>query len=280
MEIIDIAEPANGCRDRFFARSVGTSFDVRASADVTEIDLYDQIGTWGITARDFRAKLKDAGDITLRINSPGGDVFAGVAIYNDLVNHKGNVRVEVTGVAASIASIIAMAGSEIAIADNAFFMIHNSRTVSAGTSEELREIAAVLAKIDDAMSRTYASRTGSGIRSIKKMMDEETWMTGKEALEAGFATEIIKPTEAKAKFDLSVFAGMPEALKWTDESAEPETERDLERAVMQDAGWSRSKWRAAKRIIKENDEPLQDAGEVNLTALAAAVRAVSATFKR
>lgn len=280
MEIIDIAEPSAGCRDRFFARSVGTSFNVRASTDVTEIDLYDQIGTWGVTARDFRAKLKDAGDITLRINSPGGDVFAGVAIYNDLVAHKGKVRVEVTGVAASIASIIAMAGSEIAIADNAFFMIHNSRTFTAGTSEELREIAAVLTKIDDAMSRTYASRTGTGIRSIKKMMDDETWMNGKEALEAGFATEITKSTEAKAKFDLSVFASMPEALKWPSaDDSEPETERDLERAVMQDAGWSRSKWRAAKRIIKPNDEPLQDAGKVDLTALAAAVQAVSATFK-
>src|SRR4051812_40894455 len=117
MDRIDFGSmPQGGQRDRFFARSVGTNFDASLNGAATEIDLYDEIGVWGVTARDFRNKLKDTtGNIVLRINSPGGSVTDGVAIYNDLLAHKGDVRVEITGVAASIASIIAMAGSEVAI---------------------------------------------------------------------------------------------------------------------------------------------------------------------
>src|SRR5690606_33646296 len=125
MDLIEIEAPKGERRGPFFARSRGTVFDVRAAADkkapVTEIDLYDEIGFWGVNAKEFRARLKDAGDVVLRINSPGGDVFDGLAIYNDLLQHPGNVRVEITGLAASIASIIAMAGDEVVIAPNAFF---------------------------------------------------------------------------------------------------------------------------------------------------------------
>ncbi|MER9911694.1 Clp protease ClpP [Mesorhizobium sp. M0050] len=256
---------------------------------MTQIDLYDEIGTWGVNAKDFRSRLSDAGDVVLRINSPGGDVFDGLTMYNDLVSHAGKVRVEVVGVAASIASIIAMAGDEIAIANNAFFMIHNSWTLGIGNRHDFNTLSATLGKIDDAMARTYASRTGSGIRSIKKMMDDETWLTGSEAKDAGFATEILTANDGtKARFDLSVFGGMPSSLTWPEENgSEPETERDWERLAMQDAGWSRSRMRAFKRAIKSpagderttTDEPLRDAGEVDLTALADAVKAVSAALK-
>ncbi|RWX28948.1 Clp protease ClpP [Rhizobium leguminosarum] len=283
MDRIDVGAPLAGeRRDRFFARAVGTKFEAKVENGGTVIDLYDEIGYWGTDARGFRARLKDAtGDITLRINSPGGDVFDGIAIYNDLLAYDGKVKVEVVGLAASIASIIAMAGDEITIADNAMFMIHNAWTIGVGNRHDMADVAAVLTKIDDALARTYAARTTTGIRSIKQMMDDETWLSAKEAKEAGFATSVGSAAEAKARFDLSVFSAVPDSLKWRDDATEDApTKRDLERALTQDAGWSRSKARAAMRVIENTkDEPLQDAGEVDLTSLAEAVRAVSATLK-
>lgn len=274
------AMPQGGQRDRFFARSVGTAFNASLNADATEIDLYDEIGVWGVTARDFRNKLKDtSGDIKLRINSPGGSVTDGIAIYNDLLAHKGNVRVEITGVAASIASIIAMAGKEIAIADNAFLMIHNAWTVAIGNKEDFADLVTVLGKIDDSMARTYASRTGTGVRTIKQMMDDETWMTGKEAKEAGFATEILKPAEAQAKFDLSVFAQVPDALRFDDEVfANAETDEDFVKVLMRGAeNRTRTQAKALIKAIKAGKTSLNDtmpgAGELKLEGLVEALKA-------
>lgn len=285
MDKIDVGAPLAGeRRDRFFARAIGTKFEARAEGSGTVIDLYDEIGYWGTDARSFRARLKDAaGDITLRINSPGGDVFDGIAIYNDLLAYDGKVKVEIVGLAASIASIIAMAGDEITIADNAMVMIHNAWTIGVGNRHDFADVAATLTKIDDALARTYAARTTTGIRAIKQMMDDETWLSAKEAKEAGFVTAVGSAAEPKARFDLSVFGSVPKALVWSDDDAgavQP-TKRDLERALTQDAGWSRSKARAALREIEpSNDEAKRDAGEtVDFTALAEAVRSVSASFK-
>ncbi len=292
MDLIDIPTPSGERRGGgFFARSVGTSFDVRAADDggkaVTEIDLYDEIGPWGIESRDFREKLRGAGDVVLRINSAGGSVFDGIGIYNDLLQHKGNVRVEIVGLAASIASIIAMAGDEIVMAPNSFFMIHNAWTIGIGNRHDFSELSGVLNKIDDALARTYAARSKSGLREIKRMMDNETWMTAKEAVEAGFASEIAEgAASAQAKFDLSIFSSPPAALQWTDDDGdEPKTERDWERLAMRDAGWTRSKVRAFKRALKpaeagyETDEPLQDAGvsgeaEADLSKIAETLKEV------
>lgn len=282
MDLINFTAPRTERRDRFFARSVGTSFDVKASVDATQIDLYDEIGFWGVNAKDFKSRLTGVGDVTLRINSPGGDVFEGLTIFNDLVEHKGKVRVEVVGMAASIASVIAMAGDEIAIADNAFFMIHNAWTLGVGNRHDFNDLSGVLAKIDDALARTYASRTGTGIRSIKKMMDDETWLTAKEAKDLGFATTGLGNSDAKAKFDVSVFGEIPDSLKWEEDASEPETERDWERAAMQDAGWSRSRVRAFKRALTkeaETDDTTRDAGLSQLNELAAAIEAARETYK-
>lgn len=259
MDKIEIDAPANLRRERFFARSVGTKFAIKAAADTpTEIEVYDEIGFWGVNAKDFRAKLKGAGDIVLKINSPGGSVFDGIAIYNDLKAHNGNVRVEITGIAASIASIIAMAGDEIAIAENGMMMIHNAWTIAAGNAEELQAQADVLSKIDGNLALTYASRKGTpGVRAIKQMMADETWMTGKEAKANGFATEILTPvdTSSQARFDLSVFENAPESLSYDDEGV-TRTVRDAERAL-RDAGWSRNK---AREILSQREDNQRDAG--------------------
>lgn len=251
--------PASAERKRFFARSIGTKFAAVESANTgaTEIELYDEIGFWGVNAKDFRAKLKGAGDVVLKINSPGGSVFEGIAIYNDLKAHKGNVRVEITGLAASIASIIAMAGDEIAIADNGMMMIHNAWTIAIGNAEEMAAQASVLSKIDGALALTYAARKGTpGVRAIKQMMADETWMTGKEARENGFATEVLQPIDksTQAKFDLSVFDNTPESLAYSDDGEE-KTVRDAER-TLRDAGWSRTE---SRKILSQREDKQRDA---------------------
>lgn len=284
MDLIDIGEPVPGARrDRFFARSQGTAFRAATQSDGTEIDLYDEIGWFGVTAKDFREKLKaSGGDVTLRINSPGGDVFDGIAIYNDLVSYPGKVRVEITGVAASAASIVAMAGNEIVISENAFIMIHNAWVMAMGNRHDLEETAAILEKVDNAMARTYAARTKTGIRSVQQMMDAETWMGGKEAVEKGFATSLISAGAVGAKFDLSVFAHVPDQLRWhTDDGAR--TEQDIEKLLMRDAGKSRSQARALIREIRAGNTSRQGAmpgaGDLKLEALAAAVQSVRTVLK-
>lgn len=287
MNIIDISAPQGKRRDRFFARSVGTKFaviDPDGDGDATEIELYDEIGMWGVNAKDFRSQLRNAGDVVLKINSPGGDVFDGIAMYNDLAQHKGNVRVEITGIAASIASIIAMGGKQIAIAPNAMMMIHNSWTIAAGNADDFEEQAAVLSKIDSALALTYATQKGTpGIRTIKQMMADETWFSGKEAVDNGFATELLSASDQKsngiaaAKFDLTPFTNVPKALLWPDEAFEEgETEDDIVKVLMRDAGYTRSRAKAFIKSVRagntSKNETMLGAGEVKLDGLLATFR--------
>lgn len=287
MDKIDIAAPASGERKQcFFARAAGTRFSAQTDGGSTVIDLYDEIGFWGVTAKGFRSRLREAeGDITLRINSPGGDVFDGIAIYNDLLAYPGKVRVEVTGLAASIASIIAMAGDEVVMAENAFIMIHNAWTIAMGNRHDFGDVAGVLTKIDDALARTYAAQSKAGIRDIKKMMDDETWMTAKEAVEHGFASSVSgHEGTAKAQFDLSVYANTPRALHWDDEAPIGRTEEDIEKVLMRDAGRTRTQARALIRDIragittKSTNEVMPGADGVDLTALAAALKSARAAL--
>jgi len=165
--------------------------------------LYDDIGaSWfseGITAKSIAQSISAAGDglsgITMRINSPGGDVFEGLAIYN-LVRSQGvPVTVMVDGVAASAASIIAMAGQKIVMAENALLMIHNAWMVAIGDPDDLRKSADTLEKISDTLVATYAARSGKAASEIAAMMDAETWLNAQEAVDQGFATEIFKMDE-------------------------------------------------------------------------------------
>jgi ATP-dependent Clp protease protease subunit len=286
MEKIDLVDaPVSDRKGRFFARSVGTAFKAySAESGATQIDLFDEIGYWGTTAKDFRDRLSGASDVVLRINSPGGDVMDGVAIYNQLIAHKGKVRVEVLGMAASSASIIAMAGDEIAMAKNAFMMIHNSWTIAMVDRHSAADIGTFLGKIDAAMARTYADRTKKGVRSVAQMMDDETWMTAKEAVDQGFATEIMASVEAKAAFDLSCFRNAPAALKRADEELEArETEEDIEKLLMRDAGRSRSQARALIRDIRAGNTSktaTRDAGGVRLDDLRAAAKSLASTLPK
>lgn len=291
MDRIDISGSLpSGPKGKYFARATGTSFAVGASSDAsTVIDLYDEIGFWGITAKDFRDQLKAVnGDITLRINSPGGDVFDGIAIYNDLKAHRGAVRVEVTGLAASIASVIAMAGQSIAIASNAFFMIHDAWTIAFGNRHDMADCAQVLGQLDEAIARTYVSRAKVGIRAVREMMDDETWLDASAAIDKGFADALLTvepaPDAIAARFDLAgVYAKAPDALRWA--AADPEageilTIRDVERELMRDAGpRSRSQVRAMIRACRTTpDHAMRDAGADGLNSLLRTLEQANAKF--
>jgi len=154
---------------------------------------------WGdeVTPAEFRNELKQhTGNMTVIINSPGGDVFAGVSIYNALRDYEGNVTVRVDGLAASIASIVAMAGDKIIMSPGSMMMIHKPWTMAMGDSEELKKTIQVLDGIESSLIPIYATRTGKSEEEIVSLLEAETWLTAEEAVAEGFADEAI---EAKSK---------------------------------------------------------------------------------
>lgn len=196
------------------------SYRMRLSgAKVGEIYLYDEIGAsmWGggISAKQFAEDLNALGRVdtlNIRMNSPGGDVFDGLAIYNTLKRHPANVIVDIDGMALSIASVIAMAGRTINMAGNAMMMIHDPWTVAAGTAEDFRKQADIMDQVKQNLAQTYASRTETDEDQIMDMMTEETWMTAQDAVQMGFADAVTEEIEMAAKFDLSRFKHTPKAL--------------------------------------------------------------------
>ncbi len=167
------------------------------------ITIYEPIGyDWwtgeGVTAKRIAGALRAIGsdvDVTVNINSPGGDVFEGLAIYNLLREHKGKVSVNIIGLAASAASFIAMAGDEIRIGRAAFLMTHNAWLIAMGNRNDLREIADWLEPFDMTLADIYAHRTGIDIDDIVKQMDAETWIGGREAVDKGWADAFLESDE-------------------------------------------------------------------------------------
>lgn len=172
------------------------------NADNT-ISIYDPIGVdwWtgeGVTAKRIGAALRSIGaenDVVVNINSPGGDVFEGLAIYNLLKQHKGNVTVNIIGLAASAASFIAMAGDKIQMAKASFLMMHNAWVFAGGNRHELAEIAQWLEQFDTTLATIYADRTGQKIWDVQAAMDKETWLNSDSAIELGYADNIIPDTD-------------------------------------------------------------------------------------
>lgn len=162
------------------------------------ISVYDAIGEgWdgsGVTAKRISAALRSIGpkDVTVNINSPGGDFFEGVAIYNLLREHPAKVTVRVMGLAASAASVIAMAGDEILMGDGSFIMIHNAWAVAIGNRHDMLAASEQLEPFDAAMADVYAARTGMSAKDTAVMMDKETWIGARQAVEDGFATGMIE----------------------------------------------------------------------------------------
>lgn len=170
-----------------------------------ELLLYEFIGyDWwsdsGMTAKQFDEELKNLGvvkNLTVRVNSPGGDVWDGMSIFNMLSQYSATTTVIVEGLAASIASVIAMAGDTVKAAEMSQLMIHDSWTYGVGNEQSLRELADVLAKIDGQIAETYAKRSGKPVDYFRELQDKDTYLTAAEAFDVGLVDEVISTRKAK-----------------------------------------------------------------------------------
>ena len=185
--------------------------DENGGGTQAEVMIYDEIGGWGITAADFVRELADLNvdRILLRINSPGGDVFDGLAIYNSLVSHRAQVEARVEGLAASAASFVAMAGDRVTVEKRSQMMIHDAFGFAMGNAADMRSLADVLDSISDQIAGIYADRAGGEESAWRTAMKAETWYTGPEARDAGLADEVAGEPKAEpaaaASWDLSIF---------------------------------------------------------------------------
>ena len=217
--------------------------------------LYDEIGYWGIDAKQFVDDLNeiDADVIHLRINSPGGDVFAAKAMQTALKQHKAKIVTHVDGLAASAASVVALAGDEIEMVDGGFFMIHKALSffdvlgyfndeALAGLVVDMEKEKELLAKVDDSIAKDYAKRTGHKVKDIKGLMSAETWFTAEEAVGYGLIDRVYDGEPVENKYDLSIFANAPDIGK-----VEGLTKREIER-TLRDAGCSQN---MAKSIMSK-----------------------------
>lgn len=193
------------------------------------IRIFEEIGYGGVTAKALAGLLADAGDrpVTLQVNSPGGEVWEGVAMYNLLREHPQPVRVEVLSVAASAASVVIMAADDIRIARNARLMIHCAWIIALGNADGLREAADLLEQIDGDLARTYAERSGQGFDPVMAMMKAETWMSADKAVELGFADRLLDRDAD------------PEPVPANRATPAPQSKRDLERSL-REMGYSKA----------------------------------------
>ncbi len=194
-------------------------YTIRAAAQgaPAELTIDGEIGYFGVTAKHFAQDLKALGDveaIQLSLNSPGGSVFEGMAIYNVLRAHPATITCTITGLAASIASIIMLAADTIVMPQNAYLMLHNPTAGAWGEEKDLRKAVKLLVKIKQSMVALYRAATGADEDTVRTWMDEETWFLGDEALAAGLVTEVTGKTALAACFDLERFdyQHVPETL--------------------------------------------------------------------
>lgn len=195
-------------------------YSIKATANnAAEIWIYDEIGGWGLSAKRFAQDLTDKGDIkniTLRIHSPGGDVFEGMAIYNLLANHPATITVYIDGLAASMASVIAMAGDTIIMPENSMMMIHKPWGITGGDAEDMRSYADLMDKVEANLITAYTKKTGKTADEIAALLASETWMTAAEAVEMGFADQTSAALQMAASLTsnrLQDFKNMPKELQ-------------------------------------------------------------------
>lgn len=199
------------------------------------ISMLDVIGeNWagdGVTVKRVQAALRSIGnrDVVVHLNSPGGNFFEGLAIYNALRDHPAKVTVKILGVAASAASVIAMAGDEIQIARAGFLMIHNTWVMAAGDRHALREVADWLEPFDQVSNEIFSARTGMDLKEIAKISDRETWIGGTAAVDQGFADTFLAADEvddkAKASPDQSSIKAIHKLHSLLAEAGVPRSER-------------------------------------------------------
>jgi ATP-dependent Clp protease protease subunit len=201
------------------------TFHSKAAGEL-QIDLMEEIGadSWtgtGITSKQFAQDLRDAGDvksIAIFVNSPGGSCFEGISIMNALISHPARVTATVTGLAASIASVIIMAADTIYVAKTALLMVHNAYTIAAGDAADFRQMADVLDKVQGSILTAYRRHSHLSVAKISEMCAAETWMDSTEAVANGFAEKILSDESpaVAANIDLGKFAAkfknVPQAI--------------------------------------------------------------------
>lgn len=210
--------------------------------DKSTIYIYDAIGFFGIEAERLVKDIDNlqASEITLRINSPGGDVFDGTAIYNALKRHPAKVHTKIDGLAASMASLIALAGDDIEMSEGSFYMIHKPWSMVIGDANDFRAEAELLDKIESTAFDIYAARSTMKPDELREAINAETWFTPQEALDAGFADTISGGDKDKEsmEFDLSMFAHAPV------QGAERELTIRQAESALRDAGMTREQAKA------------------------------------
>lgn len=232
-------------------------YEIKNKNDKAEIWLYEIIGKdfWtdeGMTAKDFQKELSEikAEKIDLHINSPGGSVFDGNTIYNLLKSHKAKITTYIDGIAASIASVIALAGDKIYMAQNGLFMLHQPFAFTMGNEDDHEKTLEILRKVGGSIATTYMKKTDKEESEILDMMKVETWLNADEALEAGFVDEISDKVDmaACAQFaplmDKLGFKNIPQKIAPKNQSL---SAKDAERAL-RDVGFS---VKASKTIVSK-----------------------------
>lgn len=240
-------------------------YRIEAKADdEAEIIVYDVIGWPFIEADAFVRELSGikASKIKLRINSPGGDVFDGMAIFNALKDHPARVTTQIDGLAASMGSVLALAGDEVTAHKNAMMMIHNAWVLAIGDRNELVKTAALLEQIDGNILDIYYAKAGHSKRDLKQMMNDETWFKASEAKEFGLVDRVLESdSQARANFNLTIYSNVPDGIG-SEREGRDLTEREIERAL-RDAGASRNFAKAVAaggRDGERGGNGLRDAG--------------------
>lgn len=235
--------------DRWGEEAAGVRAVARGDNVIT---MFEDIGEdfWtggGVTAKKVAAQLRAIGErpVEVQINSPGGDMFEGIAIYNVLREHPQPITVKVMGMAASAASLIAMAGDEVQIGVSSFLMIHNCWVLAMGNRHDMADVAEWLAPFDQAMVDLYALRTTAKAEDIAKWMDAETWMSGTTAIERGFADSLLPADQMERAAETQA----------TDRRINDLRAMEL---TMVRAGYSRSEARARINKIKGHVTPGAD----------------------
>jgi ATP-dependent Clp protease, protease subunit len=232
-------------------------YEFRAQAKGAEIVIYDEIGAFGIPAKTFLDELKALGpvaELTVRINCPGGSVFDGVAIYNALKRHDAAITVWVDGIAASIASMIAVAGDEVVMPENAMLMLHDPSGLVMGTASDMRAMAEALDRMKAGMVAAYRDKSGRDDAEIEALMQAETWLSAEEAVALGLADRVEEPVRMAAHFDLSRFRNTPPQLAAILTSSTPQEDdmSDSQKTKPRKAGPDES---ATPQVIRPETSP-------------------------
>jgi len=229
----------------------------QASTDFVDVYLFDEIGLYGVTAQGFINDIKDYKNqpINLHINCVGGDVFEGMAIYNVLKKRTQKTTVYIEGIAASMGSIIALAGDEVIMSENSLYMIHNAWGGTMGEANEMRRYADILEKLSNESADIYVKKTGLSLEEVKEMMDEETWLNAEEALEFGFIDTISDAVKVAAKIDVSKFKNI------TSDKVKQTLNTNLKKSKMTEdlKNWFSGKIEEVIAKVKGDDETVETA---------------------